>query len=598
MRRIYSALSLLLLSVLFIQCQREVGFVGGPDFPGQIATPDPITSAVHGNVFDENGTPAAGVTVQVGTKTATTNASGYFRINAASLDKKSAVVTASKAGYFKAYRTFGAGSGANFVQIKLIKRSLTGTIDGAAGGEVSLTNGSKVALPASGVVNAATNAVYTGQVNVYASYIDPTAADFNEIVPGSLMANDKDGKRVLLTSYGMLSVELEGTSGEKLQIKSGSTAKLTTAIPNAGQASAPATIPMWFVDETTGIWKEEGSATKSGNVYVGDVKHFTYWNCDIPVPTVNFTATLKTATGQPLVNAYVSIRPTSGNYFGAAHGYSDSLGQVNGSIPANMPLVMEIRAYGPGNCSSTVIFSQNIGPFSQAANLGVITVAPQSNTILTVKGKLVDCNNAPVTNGYAEIHYGYLTRYATVNATGDFETNFTLCAFLGSAQVEVIGINSATQQQNATPVSTLAVLPLTDAGTITACGTTSSQFINYTLDGVSFNLIPPADSLTAFTSGQGQASAFYTSIGGTRMNGTANLSFNFQSPTQAAGSYPMQFLMVNNLDSIQMVPPINVNITNFPTASAGFYEGNFSGQFTDAMNVPHNISATFRVRRR
>jgi hypothetical protein len=595
MRRIYSTLTLLFLSVLFFQCQREVSHIGEPDFPGQIATPDPITAAIQGNVFDENGTPEPGVTVQVGSKTAITNTNGYFRINAASLDKKSAVITASKTGYFKAYRTFGATSGANFVQIKLIKRALTGTIDGAAGGEVSLTNGSKVLLPANGVVNAATNAAYTGQVNVYAAYIDPTVADFNEIVPGSLLANDKDGKRVLLTSYGMLSVELESTSGEKLQVKNGSTAKITTAIPATGQASAPTSIPLWYVDETTGIWKEEGTATRNGNVYVGDVKHFTYWNCDIPVQTVSFTATLVLPSGKPLTNAYVSIRPTSGNYSGAAHGYSDSLGQINGAVPANMNLVMEIRQYGMGGCNS-LIYSQNIGPFSQAANLGVITVTPQTNSVLTVKGKLVDCNGAPVTNGYAEIHYFYYTIYASVNATGDFEANFTQCGSIASSPIQIVGVNSATQQQNVIPASAPAVLPVTNAGTITACGTSSAEYINYTLDGTNFSITSPADSVRGSTLGQ-PASQRYTTISGESMsNANRRLSFVFMNPSYVAGTYPLSSIRVNNLDSTSMVTPINVNITNFPQNPNGFYEGSFSGQFRDQTNATHTVNANFRVK--
>src|SRR5215203_768538 len=173
MRRIYSALSLLLLSVLFFQCQREVSHIGGPDTPIiEIPTPDPITAAIQGNVFDETGSPAVAVTVQVGSKTATTDAKGHFRINNASLDKKAALVTADKAGYFKAYRTFSATSGANNVEIKLVKKVIAGTINAAAGGEVTLTNGSKVALPANGVMKAGTSAAYSGTINVYAAYID------------------------------------------------------------------------------------------------------------------------------------------------------------------------------------------------------------------------------------------------------------------------------------------------------------------------------------------------------------------------------------------------------------------------------------------
>ena len=113
------------------------------------------------------------------------------------------------------------------------------------------------------------------------------------------MANNKDGKRVLLSSYGMMAVELESSAGEKLQIKSGSTATLSLQFLLQLESSAPATIPLWYVDESTGLWKEEGTATKQGNNYIGTVKHFTYWNCDIQVQTVMLTGTFKTANGQP-----------------------------------------------------------------------------------------------------------------------------------------------------------------------------------------------------------------------------------------------------------------------------------------------------------
>lgn len=53
------------------------------------------------------------------------------------------------------------------------------------------------------------------------------------------MANDKDNRRVALKSFGMMAVELESPSGEKLQIAKDNTAKLTIAIPASLQSSAP-----------------------------------------------------------------------------------------------------------------------------------------------------------------------------------------------------------------------------------------------------------------------------------------------------------------------------------------------------------------------
>ncbi|HEX6849611.1 MAG TPA: hypothetical protein VF144_21640, partial [Chitinophagaceae bacterium] len=278
MRHVHLFSLLTFIAVLFFQCRKDVGYIGSGDY-GQELIPNPITANLQGNVLDENGQPAANVVIKAGTETTVTDNKGYFRINNAPLDKNASLVTAEKTGYFIACRTFSATSGTNQVVIRLTKKDLSGTVNGASGGDVSLTNGTKISLPANGIVRASDNSNYTGTVNVYAAYIDPTAADISSRVPGSFMAIDKVGKRVFLSSYGMMAVELESSAGEKLQIKPGNTATLTSPIPSSRQAAAPATIPLWYIDERTGLWMEEGTATKQGSVYAGTVKHFSFRNC-------------------------------------------------------------------------------------------------------------------------------------------------------------------------------------------------------------------------------------------------------------------------------------------------------------------------------
>jgi hypothetical protein len=594
MRRIYSALLLLVLSVLFFQCQREVSNIGGPDFPGSIPTPDPITTAIQGNILDETGAPASGVTIQAGSKTAITDSKGFFRINDATIDKKSAVVTATKAGYFKAYRTFGATSGSNHIEIKLLKKTLTGSIDAAAGGDVSLSNASKVALPANGVVNAATGASYTGQVKVYATYIDPTSADINQIVPGSFMADDKDGKRVVLTSYGMLAVELESVTGERLQVKSGASATLTTAIPSAGQASAPTSIALWSVDETTGIWKEEGTATRNGNVYVGQVSHFSFWNCDVSQNAVMLSFTLKLTGGEAFVHTEVRIRRTNTNTNAPAHGRTDSMGQVSGYVPFNEPLILEVL----DRCGQP-FYTQNIGPFTQNTNLGVITVSNPGSSVVTVTGKLLSCTNTAVANGSILISFGNYVRYVNVEPSGSFRTTFTRCA--GSpANFEILGIDRATQQQSSSATSVPVVMPMTNAGDIIACGTSSTQFINYTLDGTNYSLVSPADSITGRTIAL-QTSGFRTVINGFSLNTTGSLnkiSLEFSHPNTAPGTFTGVGISVNSsFASGSNTARPSVTMTTFPALVGQFYEGTIAGQYVDSATGTHTINGTFRVRR-
>jgi hypothetical protein len=588
MRQFYRITLLAISSLLFYQCQKEANYTGVLNTnPGQVVSSSPLKANLQGNILDETGQPAANVSITVGAQIAITDSKGYFRINNASLDKNAALVRAEKTGYFTAFRSFSATSGTNQVVIKLVKKNLGGTVDAANGGEVSLANGTKISLPANGIIKASDNSSYTGVVNVFAAYIDPTATDILDKVPGSFMANDKDGKRVLLSSYGMMAVELESATGEKLQIKSGSTATLSSPIPAATQASAPSTIPLWYVDEATGLWKEEGTATRQGSNYIGTVKHFTYWNCDIPVQTINLTGSFVTAKGQPLVNASISIKPTTGNFFGTAHGFTDSLGKINGPVPSNTELLLEVIS----QCG-TAIYSKNIGPYTKNSDLGTITIPASTPAIVTVQGKLTNCSGANVTKGYAIISINNRVQYAKVDAAGKFSTDYILCNTNG-VTADVLGVDETTQQQGATGSVAISA-PVTDFGTIVACGTNATESIDYSIDGTSYH-IGSADSTLAYSKDSGNTAMNSTIIMGNKTPDNIELIIKTTAPTP--GSYQLISIRVQNFSQTTIVQPLNVTLTSFATTAGQFYEGSFTGQFKDGSNVTHNISCTFRVRR-
>ncbi len=476
MKRIYYVLFVVIIILISIECRKELSGENAFLVQGNNQS-SPISAALQGNIVDENDQPAEGVVVTVGTKTATTNSHGYFRIIDASLDKNASLVTADQPGYFKACRTFRATSGVNQVVIKLIKKTLAGTIDAASGGSVTLTNGSKVSLAANGVTEA-NGVAYTGNVNVYVSYINPASNDIGKKVPGSFMGDDKNNNRVVLSSYGMLAVNLESSAGEKLQVAANTTAALTIPIPTSISSSAPASISLWYVDEQTGIWKEQGMAQKNGSNYVGTVKHFSYWNCDSPIPAISFSATFKTSDNLPLANTYVVIKPnTNDSANGFAHGYTDSLGQVSGLIPANTNLTLDVY----DQCGH-IVYSKNIGPFATNKDLGTIIIPNTANFITTIKGKLLSCNNTPVTRGYATIYFNNVVYNVSANEQGEFLTNIISC-YGSPGEAQVLGIDETAQQQGA--LTTFSVnSQVIDAGNILACGTSSAQYINYNVDGV------------------------------------------------------------------------------------------------------------------
>ena len=464
---------------------------------------------------------------------------------------------------------------------------MIGSIDAGAGGSVSLPDNSKITLPASAVVVKSNNQSYSGSVKVYAAVIDPTSADIAQIVPGSFQGTDADNNRVTLQSFGMLAVELEGNNGEQLQIAPGKTANLRFTIPSSLRSTAPSTIPLWSVDETTGLWKQEGSATKRADYYEGDVTHFSFWNCDISIPTVFLELTVVTANG-PIPFAQVKI--TRVNKGGFSYGYTDSSGHVGGIVPKNETLLLEIFT----NCNQ-LIYSQTIGPYTSNTNLGTITVTIPTQNTLQITGSAVNCANQPVTNGNALIYFDGVYYNKPIN-NGVFSMTVTRCSNSSDA-VEVVVIDNTANQQSNTWNGT-ASSGIVNTGALSACGTSSVSFINYTLDGTNYSLSSATTGDSIFVSTGNGTSQPATFVNAFKIS-QPNINIDFYTQGGAVGTFPVLFMTANQYDdsSITLVTPFNVTFTTYG-APGQFIEGNFTGQFREKSNNNlHNVSATFRVRR-
>lgn len=575
------------LLIIAIGCQKPVkdgngGNNGGPK-GNNPSEPNPVTATVTGLIVNENDLPLPGATVKSGTNSATTDSRGYFTFKNIGLDKFTAMVNVNMNGYFTAYRNFSArADGVHFIKIKLVRKTLTGTVPSSSGGSVNLANGSQVTLQPASVIVKATGQPYTGTVNVYSAYIDPTAADIASTVPGSFMGIDAANQRTILESYGMLAVDLQGSAGEALQIAANKTAKLKFAIPASLTSKAPATIPLWSINETTGVWQEEKTAAKNGNFYEGDVSHFSFWNCDAPTYTIKFQMTLKTPAGAPLKNTQVRITRLNGR--GSSYGYTDSLGWVGGIVPQNESMKLEVIT----RCND-IAYSQNIGPYTADVNLGDITITPDVITTVTITGTVNNCTGQPVTSGYVQAYFDY-TAYNAPITNGQFSLTFTRCSN-SNANVSLTATDNTANQQGPTTTYTVSSGTV-NTGLLSACGTSTIQQIDYTLDGTaySFSSSNNTDTITA-TGFQG------LNINGNKKTFQVNPHIGIFCNANAVGTFPLTRLSINQYnDSTTLISPFNVNITQFGPAGQ-FVEGNGSGTFKDFSNVTHTLAFTFRARR-
>src|SRR5690606_555839 len=119
--------------------------------------------------------------------------------------------------------------------------------------------------------------------------------------------------------------------------------------------SAPATIPLWYFDETKGMWIEEGSATLQGNTYTGTVTHFSFWNWDIPFSAIIMELTLVDQNNNPLQNYTIKLTNTANSDWRS--GTTNADGWVGGLTYSNATLTLEVYN---GVCTNIPIHTQTI----------------------------------------------------------------------------------------------------------------------------------------------------------------------------------------------------------------------------------------------
>jgi len=573
--------------LIIISCQKA-----NDDTPGSPTVPnlpiEYVSATITGRVLDNNNQPVNGAVVNAGTASTTTDINGSFRFSNVSLNKNAGFVKVTKDGFFEGGRTIVVNAGVvNYVSMQLIKKTVSGTVSGSSGGSVTVQGGGSVVFTGNSFVNTSGKSAYAGTVSVSTYFLNPSAPNFTEIMPGTLRGINAGNEETGLQSFGMVAVELNGAGGEKLQLAAGKTATLTFPIPAALLVQAPATIPLWTFNDTTGLWKEEGIATKQGSNYVGTVSHFSFWNCDYPYSLCDFKIVCKDQNGKPFYHCLIELKTTGDSISKYGYGYTDSTGYAGGKIPKGKTL--QCKVYSICN---TVIYTQDIGPFNATADLGTVTINFTGIVPITVSGSAVNCNGVAVTNGFVDISIdGAHNRAAITN--GNFSMNINRCSTAPTTAAITAYDPGANQGGNATnvPVNSATV----NAGQLSACGNSLVQFLNYTLKDTNVSYIPPADSLQLLNNVNNQftlyayrkASSDYEKV---------YLSFN----ATGTGTVPLNYVYIlkNNRQYVQ-ASTLNLNITEFGAAGTGYISGDFSGNLKDSSsNVILPASMSFRVKRK
>ena len=481
--RTYLLLLLAALAVGFVACEKDTTVTTTTTTNTIAGALEPATISAFGVLTDETGAPVENAVVRAGSESTTTNADGLWRIDGADVAATFGYFTFESPGHLRGSRTVYAQDGSTYeLDVQLLSRSQSYAVSAADGGTVRIGDSdAEVVFGAGAFARADGTPVASGEVTVIAHFLDAGEDATYVQMPGDLRGRQTDAASAtdltLLTSYGMVAVEIEDASGDEVELADGQTATLRMPVPLGAEATAPATIPLWYFDEAEGVWVEEGSAVLEGGFYVGEVSHFTFWNCDIPTEYVTLCGTVEIAIDSAGVGTssttslVVEIRSSQ---WGTTQGYTDSEGRLCGIISANETLILSVL----DECSRP-LYEQTIGPFAEDVDLGLITVRPDQQPLFRLTGTAV-CDNTPLTEGVARAFQNNLLIATTLlRADGTFELEILTC---DTTEVSVIVVDYMGGTQSDLVPFTIADTVI--MATVATCSTLPEVFGLLKIDGV------------------------------------------------------------------------------------------------------------------
>lgn len=253
------------------------------------------TVVVHAAVVDADGAALPGVVIGKpgsATPSGTTDAAGLADVT---LDKGPLLVLRlTKTGYADqtgvVHLPANAGTDTRIDAVLRPRDAAQTLADAHLGGSLTGRAGATITLPSDALVTAG-GALATGAVSIAMTTVDPTLAGGGGF-PGRFDGVTPDGATTPIVSFGTVEFVL-GDPANRLQLAPGKTATIELPVMANRKLDGSAvtvgdTIPLWSLDETTGVWIQEGTGTivanagaASGLAMRAVVSHFSWWNTDL-----------------------------------------------------------------------------------------------------------------------------------------------------------------------------------------------------------------------------------------------------------------------------------------------------------------------------
>ena len=259
----------------------------------------PADTQIIVTIVDSSGVALEGVTAT--SETFTIESQSYnelkqLAINVRPLESQG-VFRLSKAGYTDNLVYAEHTNFSKVVPATLLKRTPAIEFNGFFGGEIIGIDGASVTIPPEALIKP-DGSLVTGTVELFMTPVDTSDPIKSKAFPGSFYGLPHEDQipvgealQQQLFSYGVVEYAFFA-DGEELQLKEGMQAELqlplyTTKNIYDEDLIIGGIIPLWTLNETTGIWEQEGEGTiianpitQSGLSLKASTSHFTWFNTD------------------------------------------------------------------------------------------------------------------------------------------------------------------------------------------------------------------------------------------------------------------------------------------------------------------------------
>ncbi len=394
-----------------------------------------VTGDVLGYVYDASNSPVFGAAVSMLGETSASDEYGVFSFKNVELDPNGTYLKVELDGYMLGSdMVYGLEGRSHTSRVFLHKIDGAESFASSEGGIINVEGGGRITFSANSIASE-NGSNYSGVVHVSAKRIamdDPLVSDK---MPGALVALDSEGRTVALGSMGMVAVELRDEEGNELNLREGSTAKVEFPIIQEQMNDAPGEIGLWSFDEVKGIWIEEGMASKTGSNFIGEVSHFSFWNCDAPFPLVNICGRIVFENGDPASQVQLRILAEG---FGSAYGWTSDDGSFNGKVPKGELLKLQVFNFMCG--FDDFITEIEVGPFENKTTIDDISIPSPSE--YNFSGTVL-CSGAPLANALVMYSYNDNTFVTEASEDGSFSIKIDqTCGAIGDVSIFAIDSDS------------------------------------------------------------------------------------------------------------------------------------------------------------